>query len=108
MSLPLVSYAVLKILLLSSYRYLIRVNFPFRIRNAQQINPFHQSTQINLIRPPHYFHHLPKCIINPHLINLNTLNPNNPIGRIGINNSLKTILFNPRGILLQAFRPRNR
>ena len=75
MSLPLVSYAVLKILLLSSYRYLIRVNFPFRIRNAQQINPFHQSTQINLIRPPHYFHHLPKGIIDLHLISLNALNP---------------------------------
>ena len=82
--------------------------YSLRIRNPHQINPFHQSTQINLIRPPHRLHQLPKGIINPHLISLNALNAHNPAGRIGINNSLKTILFNPRGILLQTFRPRNR
>jgi hypothetical protein len=83
-------------------------DFSFRIHNAHQINPFGQTFNINLIRPPHYFHHLPKCIINPHLISLNPLNANNPIGRIGINKSLNSILFNSCCRLLQAIRPRNR
>ena len=34
-------------------RYMI---FPFVIRDAQQIHPFHQTAQINLIRPPHRLH----------------------------------------------------
>ena len=41
--------------------------FPILICNPHQINPFHQSTQINLIRPSHRFHYLPKGIVNLHL-----------------------------------------
>ena len=69
--------------------------YSLRIRNPHQINPIHQSTQINLIRPPHRLHQLAKGIVNLHFGSFNTSN-NNPVPcRIGINANAFCLFFDP-------------
>ena len=85
MSLPLMSYAVLKILLLSSYHYLIRVIFPFRIRNAKQVNALRQVCNGNFISALNGLHPLPKGVVYLHLCSFNAFNYNSILCWNGIN-----------------------
>ena len=48
------------------HHYPRRMVSPFCIRNAQQINSFHQHRHFNLIRPSHGLHQLAKYIVHHH------------------------------------------
>ena len=48
------------------HHYPLRIVSPFCIHDAHQINPFHQIRYIDLIRPPHSLHQLPKRIVHHH------------------------------------------
>ena len=87
------SYAALKILLLSSYHYLIRVHFFFRIRNAQQINALRQVCNGNFISTLNGLHSLPEGIVHLHFGNFNAFNYYSIPYRIGIKGYFRIFVF---------------
>ena len=84
----------------SSYRYLICVDIPFRIRNAHQINALWQICNGNFICVAYGFHQLSKFIVNLYFFSLNAFYRHLFLCRIGTNPN-RTITFSNSVINLE-------